>query len=166
MRHVFLRLICLLSITFFSSCAVFTKTREPINTGNDPNFTIVAHSDDGFSSFNRKVVVFGIDIYATSTVEDNKLLHTANIMAQYLDNDEDGMVDDPLVMDKMLENRAFVVIWKNEKDLYNVEPPSGREGQDLGNDEIHPNFVSNGRIGEFDASLEEVLHIINITLTI
>ena len=161
MRHVFLRLICLLSITFFSSCGVFTKTREPINTGNDPNFTIVSHSDDGFSSFNRKVVVFGIDIYAISTVEDNKLLHTANIMAQYLDNDEDGMVDDPLVMDKMLENRAFVVIWKNEKDLYNLEPPSGREGQDLGNDEIHPNFVSNGRIGEFDASLEEVLHIIN-----
>ena len=161
MRYVFLRLICLLSITFFSSCAVFTKTREPLNTGNDPNFTIVAHSDDGFSSFNRKVVVFGIDIYAISTVEDNKLLHTANIMAQYLDNDEDGIVDDPLVMDKMLENRAFIVIWKNEKDLYNVEPPSGREGQDLGNDEIHPNFVSNGRIGEFDASLEEVLHIIN-----
>jgi len=107
------------------------------------------------------VVVFGIDIYAVSSVEDTKLLHAANVMAQYLDNDEDGTVDDQLVLDKMLENKVFMVMWKNENDLDNIEPPSGREGQDLGNDETHPNFVSNGRMGEFDASLEEVLHIIN-----
>ena len=107
------------------------------------------------------MVVFGIDIYAVSSVEDTKLIHAANVMAQYLDNDEDGTVDDQLVLDKMLENKAFMVMWKNENDLENIEPPSGREGQDLGNDETHPNFISNGRMGEFDASLEEVLHIIN-----
>ena len=161
MINPFLRLIFLFSITFFPSCKEDTKTTELINAGNDPNFTIVAHSDNGFSSFNRKVVVFGIDIYAVSSVEDTKLLHTANVMAQYLDNDEDGTIDDQLVLDKMLENKAFMVMWKNENDLENIEPPSGREGQDLGNDETHPNFVSNGRMGEFDASLEEALHIIN-----
>lgn len=161
MVNSLLRLIFLLNITLFSSCVEDTKTKEPINAGNDPNFTIVAHSDDGFSSFNRKVVVFGIDIYAVSSVEDNKLLHAANVMAQYLDNDEDGIVDDQLVLDKMLENKAFMVMWKNENDLDNIVPPIGREGQDLGNDETHPEFVSNGRMGEFDASLEEVLHIIN-----
>ena len=161
MINPFLHLIFLFSITFFPSCKENTKTTELINAGNDPNFTIVTHSDNGFSSFNRKVVVFGIDIYAVSSVEDTKLLHAANVMAQYLDNDEDGKVDDQLVLDKMLENKAFMVMWKNENDLENIEPPSGREGQDLGNDETHPNFVSNGRMGEFDASLEEVLHIIN-----
>ena len=161
MINPFLHLIFLFSITFFPSCKEDTKTTELIHAGNDPNFTIVAHSDNGFSSFNRKVVVFGIDIYAVSSVEDTKLLHAANVMAQYLDNDEDGKVDDQLVLDKMLENKAFMVMWKNENDLENIEPPSGREGQDLGNDETHPNFVSNGRMGEFDASLEEVLHIIN-----
>ena len=161
MINPFLRLIFLFSITFFPSCKEDTKTSELINAGNDLNFTIVAHSDNGFSSFNRKVVVFGIDIYAVSSVEDTKLLHTANVMAQYLDNDEDGTVDDQLVLDKMLENKVFMVMWKNENDLDNIEPPSDRQGQDLGNDETHPNFVSNGRMGEFDASLEEVLHIIN-----
>ena len=161
MINLFLRLIFLFSITFFPSCKEDAKTAEPINAGNDPNFTIVANSDDGFSSFNRKVVVFGIDIYAVSSVEDTKLLHTANVMAQYLDNDEDGTVDDQLVLDKMLEKKVFMVMWKNENDLDNIEPPSDRQGQDLGNDETHPNFVSNGRMGEFDASLEEVLHIIN-----
>jgi len=34
--------------------------------------------------------VFGIDIYAVADVTDAKLLHTANVMALYLDNDEDG----------------------------------------------------------------------------
>jgi len=148
-------------IITFSSCKKDDETNpSAISSGNDPNFTIVTHSDEGFSSFNRKVVVFGIDIYAVSGVEDTKLLHAANVMAQYLDNDEDGTVDNQLVLDKMLENKAFMVMWKNENDL-DIEPPSGRKGQDLGNDETHPEFVSNGRTGEFDASLEEVLHIIN-----
>ena len=137
------------------------KFEKPVSEfGNDPNFTIVANSDTGFSNFNRKVVVFGIDIYAVATVEDAKLLHAVNIMAQYLDNDEDGTVDNQLVLNKMLENKAFLVMWKNESDL-NIEPPSDRLGQDLGNDETHPSFVTNGNTGPFDASLEEVLHIIN-----
>ena len=149
-------------LLIFTACEkdeIVTPTIE-ISPGNDPNFTIVPHSDDGLSSFNRKVVVFGIDIYAVAAVEDAKLLHAANVMAQYLDNDEDGTVDDQLVLDKMLENKAYLVMWKTENDL-NINPPNGREGQDLGNDETHPNFVSNGKTGEFDATLEEVLHIIN-----
>ena len=51
-------------------------------------------------------------------------------------------------------------MWKKEKDL-NIRPPSGRIGQDLGNDETNPSFVSNGNTGRFDATLEEVLHLIN-----
>ncbi|WP_109301028.1 hypothetical protein [Aquimarina sp. AU474] len=135
-------------------------TTGVINPGNDPNFTIVTHSDAGFSAFNRKVVVFGIDIYAVAGVEDAKLLHAANVMAQYLDNDEDGVVDDQLVLDKMIENKAFVVMWASQNDL-SGDIPEGRIGQDLGNGETNPSFVSNGRTGQFDASLEEILHIIN-----
>ena len=149
------------AIITFSSCNKddVTSTTE-ISAGSDPNFTIVANSDTGFSNFNRKVVVFGIDIYAVATVEDTKLLHAANVMAQYLDNDEDGTVDNQLVLNKMLENKAFLVMWKSENDL-DIDPPSDRLGQDLGNDETHPAFVTNGNTGPFDATLEEVLHIIN-----
>jgi hypothetical protein len=88
------------------------------------------------------VVVFGIDIYAVLVVGDAKLLHAANFMAQYLDNDKDGIVDDQLVLNKMTENKAFTVMWKNENDL-NIDTLYGREGQDLGNDETHPNHVYN-----------------------
>ena len=71
-------------------------TSDPISQGKDPNFTIVSHTDKGFSHFNRKVVVWGIDLYAVPGVEDANLLHAA----QYLDNDEDGRVDDQLVLDE------------------------------------------------------------------
>jgi len=132
-----------------------------INPGNDPNFTIVANTDIGLTSFNRKVVVFGVDIYAAATVEDSKLIHAANVMAQYLDNDEDGTVDNQLVLDKMLENKAFLFMWKTEND-YPSDPPSGRLGQDLGADETVPYWHTNGQTGRFDASLEEIWHIINL----
>ncbi len=151
-----------LSIFAMTSCNKDddTTTATSINPGNDPNFTIVANTDTGFTSFNRKVVVFGIDIYAASGVEDAKLLHAVNVMAQYLDNNEDGTIDNQLVLDKMLENKAFLVIWKKQSDM-NMNPPNGRVGQDLGNDETNPTYVSSGLTGRFDAALEEVLHLIN-----
>ena len=65
----------------------------PVDPGNAPNFTIVAHTDEGFGPTNRKVEVCGLPIYAYPEVEDVKLLHAANSMAQYLDNDEDGIAD-------------------------------------------------------------------------
>ena len=80
--------------------------------------------------------------------------------AQYLDNDEDGAIDNQLVLDKIIENNAFLVMWSSENDL-NINPPSNRIGQDLGNDETNPTYVTSGRTGRFDASLEEVLHIVN-----
>jgi len=152
----------LLALTLVS-CGGSDDGPEPttaIDPGNDPNFTIVANTDVGLNSFNRKVVVFGIDIYAVSTVEDEKLLHAANVMAQYLDNDEDGNVDDPNVLSAMQSARAFMVMWKSENDLERLDPPDGREGQDLGNDETRPEWHRN-KTGEFDASLEEVWHIIS-----
>ena len=109
---------------------------------------------------NRKVEVFGIPIYAVPSVDDERLLHAANIMAQYLDNDEDGTIDNQLVLDEMLRVNAFMVMWKRESDLDNVDPPDNAEGQDLGNDETIPVWHTNGHTDRFDASLEEVWHII------
>lgn len=150
----------LLSFLLFLSCeSEGPGSPQEILPGDDPNFTIVANEDGVLKGYNRKVEVFGISIYAVAEVEDKKLLHAANIMAQYLDNDEDGEVDNFLVLEKMKEQKAFMVMWKKEKDL-RVNIPNGWEGQDLGNDETHPDFVRQSLSGPFDASLEEVLHII------
>lgn len=168
MKNFFSKLMAL-SIIAILSCSSCSKdddvtknapTGGTIVPGNDPNFTIVANNDVGYTAFNRKVEVFGIPIYAVATVEDTKLLYAANIMAQYLDNDEDGEVDNIEVLNAMQGNNAFMFMWKNESDIDGIEPPNNAEGQDLGNDETIPAWHTNGQTGEFDAALEEVWHII------
>ena len=121
---------------------------------NDPNFKIIPHSDRGFKPTNKKVNVFGISIYAYAEVEDIKLLHAANIMAQYLDNDEDGIVDNPLLLKTLLENQAALFMWKKMAQV-------NLNAQDLGADESHPEWHINCHTGPFDATLEEVWHVIS-----
>lgn len=151
----------LISLLLMASCGGGDVTTPDlmVSPGNDPNFTIVANEEGVLNSFNRKVEVFGIKLFAVPAVEDAKLLHAANLMAQYIDNNEDGVPDNQEIVDHMVANNAFMVLWKSDSDL-DIEPPSGWEGQDLGNDETHPSFVANGRVGDFDAALEEVLHLI------
>ena len=167
MKNYF-RILSIIVASTLLSCAACSKdddastlpTIGTIDPGNDPNFKIIENTDTGFTGFNRKVVVFDIPIYAVTAVEDVKLLHAANLMAQYLDNDEDGVIDNETVVEAMKNNNAFLFLWKNESDLETLEPPSNAEGQDLGNDETIPVWHTNGQTGRFDAALEEVLHII------
>ncbi|MEM7656838.1 MAG: hypothetical protein AAF399_11970 [Bacteroidota bacterium] len=135
------------------ACHPNSRLVENIAPGKDPNFTIVAHRDAGFRKTNRKVEVFGIPIYAYAEVEDEKLLHAANIMAQYLDNDEDGEVDHPFLLETLLAHDAALFMWKTENQIR-------LNAQDLGADETVPEWHQNGQQGRFDASLEEVWHVI------
>ncbi|PCH99501.1 MAG: hypothetical protein COB81_10975 [Flavobacteriaceae bacterium] len=135
-----------------------TKTVDP---GNDPNFTIVANSDAGFKNLNRKVMVFNIPIYAFEGVDDAKLLHAANVMAQYLDNDEDGEIDNSTIYNSIISNKAFLFMWKTEDDMEKMDTSNGVEfGQDLGSDETNIEWHGSGHTGSFDAALEEVWHMI------
>jgi len=152
-----------LLMTACVSCSKDSDDSEvkSVEAGNDPNFKIVANNDKGFTGVNRKVDVFGIPIYAVKAVDDSKLLHAANVMAQYLDNDEDGVIDNELVLASMKKQKAFLFMWAAESDMENINMPDDAAGQDLGNAETNPNFVKNGKIGEFDAAIEEVWHLIN-----
>ena len=69
----FSRTIPIVPLFLLASCG--GDVTGPVNPGNDPNFTIVAHSDQGFTATNRKVEVFGVPIYAYATVEDLSLIH-------------------------------------------------------------------------------------------
>ena len=151
------KILLFISFIFFGyiSCGESDNVNnsEPINPGNDPNFIIVAHADPGFTATNRKVEVFGISIYAYSDVEDSKLLHAANIMAQYLDNDEDGVVDNTPLLSTLRAYKAALFMWKKESQIQ-------LNAQDLGADETIPEWHKNGHTGQFDASLEEIWHVI------
>jgi hypothetical protein len=149
-------MLVLVGLTFVVSYAC---KKYEITPGNDANFKIVENKDSNFKKFDKKVVVFDIPIYANKKVEDIRLLHIANVMAEYLDNDEDGNIDNPLVHEHMISNGAFMVIWKKQSNLWGMSQPDNMMGQDCGNDETRPEWHEN-KTGRFDASLEEVLHII------
>jgi len=139
-----------------------TDTGGDTDTGGvvSVDFTAVSHTDSGFEDMNRKITVFGIPIYAATGVEESRLVHAANIMAQYLDNNEDGVIDNQAVMDRMLAAKAYLFMWKTEADKESINPPDDMAGQDLGNDETIPEWHTNGHQGQFDAALEEVWHLI------
>lgn len=46
--------------------------------------------------------VYGLRILATTNVPDLKTPHTAHVLAEYLENNEDGMIDQPEVLNALL----------------------------------------------------------------
>ena len=121
------------------------------------------------AAFAKQISVFDINILATKDTPDQKLQHAANVLAQYLDNDEDGKPDNPLVVEAMLENKATLVMFATERDasrVFEELEDAGEEEvalfdsmilQDLYGEETHPDGASRS---VFDASYEEVLHLV------
>ncbi|MHC4743109.1 MAG: hypothetical protein ACYS8Z_14430, partial [Planctomycetota bacterium] len=95
--------------------------------------------------FTKQVDVFGLHIYATNTTGDDKLLHAANILAEYIDNDEDGVPDNPRIMKALLDGRGAIVMKGSERERPDGPRP---RGQGLYGEETIPNARAQGR---FDA---------------
>lgn len=111
-----------------------------------------------FKYFCKTTEVFGVKIYATENVANDKIFHAASVLAQYLDNDEDGVVDNQLVLNELIEKKVWLLMVENESELDAAIriPPMGKPFQDLHDEEV---TLINGS-PRFDASLEEVLHLI------
>ena len=126
-----------------------------------------------FSAFgqvgcDRYVNVFGVHIFATRTTPENKLAHAAAVLAQYLDNDEDGVPDNPLVLSHLVSRDVFILMPGTEMemarlDLESLEAAGYVYGQDLYGEETAPDFLVDGEINApdgsyYDGALEEILH--------
>jgi hypothetical protein len=104
--------------------------------------------------FSKKVNVFGLYIYATNTAADEKLLHAASVLAEYIDNDEDGTPDNPLIMQALLDVNGAITMKSTAREKTTGERP---RGQGCHADET---IIDRDAEGRFDASLEEILHMI------
>ena len=60
--------------------------------------------------------VFGIKIYASSSINPVKVKHAAAITAEYLDSNHDGVVDDQRVVNSLLEFKSGIAIHQNEEE--------------------------------------------------
>ena len=64
------------------------------------------------ANLTKGLTVFGINILATSEVADAKLLYSANITAELIDNNEDGTADNPTVLKDLIGDSTFVKMYR------------------------------------------------------
>ena len=128
-------------------------------------FTIDPNPINGiaFSGFTKYIDVLGcFFIVAESTIPDTKVLHAAAVAAELLDNNEDGIVDDPLIASQLQNEQAFMPIFSSEGSnaenlLFSNYNGNGASAV-LYKNEIEPSQT--GHWGD-DATVEEVIHTIN-----
>jgi len=135
-------------------------------TQNDVCFDIEPNptpNSSAFSCFSKYVKVLDcFEIYAESSVSDEKVLHVAAVAAELLDNNEDGVVDDLELFNELQSNSATMPIFSYDgnacmntfENYYNGDGVSAV----LWRNEIDPS--NPGHWGD-DATVEEVLHTIN-----
>ncbi|HIM23378.1 MAG TPA: hypothetical protein EYM30_04175 [Verrucomicrobia bacterium] len=140
------------------------------NQAAEPDFKIRSGKNDRLpglkSALPEHVQVFGLFIQATDRVPEAKLLHAASITANFLDNDRNGKPDNPTVNDELWNERAAIVMGYDERELERLHDRFGElfdnyTLQGLFATETLPNAgPHNPKSSEFDASIEEILHII------
>ena len=109
--------------------------------------------------FTQHTEVFGVHLFATRRVPPVKLRHAAAVMAEYLDNDEDGKADNPKVVTALVTQRAFLFMTANERALEQLDHDVFQNaGWHHGQGQFATETNPGGR--RFDATLEEVLHLI------
>ena len=72
------------------------------------------------SYFTSYISVFGIHIVGTSRVDSDKLLHSAYVLAEYLDNNQDGTVDDPNILEEMLNKNCVLTVTYDSDEIESI----------------------------------------------
>ena len=147
-------LVLLFSIPFLGiSQNIVCFTIDPNPNSNDP----------ALAPFAKYVDVLGcFSIYAESAISDAKVLHAASVAAELLDNNEDGIVDDPLIEEQLISENALMPIFYQDGNSAMNTFDNNYYGNGVSavlfNDEIDPSQT--GSWGD-DATVEEVIHTIN-----
>ena len=149
--------------------ALPSPTAEEMAAIEDGIFEITAnpHSDVlGMKFFTKYVDVFGLGIYAEAGLSDAQVLHAAAILAELLDNDENGVIDDEAVLAELVDQRAIIPMFTYQgsssmehfEDHYYDGKLPFYVGAKLYEREVDP--TQPGHWGS-DASIEEIMHTIN-----
>ena len=107
---------------------------------------------------------FGVDLFATKNTPAAALQHAACVMDQYLDQDRDGVADDPNVVSALTARQAAMIMGATGNDIDDVFDAIDDNGGSFGDRALQDVYASETAYFDgasyFDASLEEVLHLI------
>ena len=155
-------LVAMLGVTADAVTLIFD---DPTVAGGDAfgiSLAIDGNNEDE-ARYTKQVEVFGIYVYATNTTSDEKLLHAAAVLAEYIDNDEDGEPDNPKIMEALLDGKAVMVMKKTFGEITTGPHPipQVQESIDISLELYDDETVIDAMAqGVFDAAWEEVLHLV------
>ena len=141
-----------------SSCIYESIPASNVIFSSDSKMSFYTAKSAGFT---KGISIFGVNILATNGVSEEKLIHAANVMAELIDNDENGEVDNSCVVKKLNELEAFVSMYNEDESEISMETLEmlGLEinSTGLGAFETTVNYESED---QHDASVEEIFHLI------
>ena len=81
-------------------------------------------------NFDFFIDVFGVYVVAPQEAPLEYVVHTSNVLAEYLDNDADGSPDDALVHEYLVEHNYIVPVWTESDRERLWEQLEGTECED------------------------------------
>ncbi|MQG19211.1 MAG: tetratricopeptide repeat protein [SAR202 cluster bacterium] len=149
------------SVLGLSQQAIDLPTFEIINKYPNPKLNCLNKTMDVF------IDVFGIWVISTKSAPENYVLHTANVLAQFIDNDSDGVPDDADVLNYLVENNYVFPVWttrdredfwKEARGTYCEDNIRMRASMYYDEDEWAIGGIN--KKGSWDVNLEEVWHVV------
>ena len=67
--------------------------------------------------FPKSSNIFGVEIIATEKVKDKDISKAAKILELWLDNNNDGKIDNHLVLESIIKNNAKIIMASSERNL-------------------------------------------------
>ena len=121
--------------------------------------------NDNFDLF---INVFDIYVAAPISAPLEEFVHTANVLAEYIDNDADGIPDDALVHQYLVDNNYIVPVWTEAKSEELWQQIQGTACEDeigmaasMYYDEDQWALGGITATGTWDTNLEEVWHVVS-----
>lgn len=154
---------------------------EEIFASTPPNFEILEpRADERAADIEKVVEVFGVRLLALEGVTDRDLLLSANVLAQWIDNDEDGVPDNKLVQSELQRQKSRMILgvvfdesiapWHMDKQRYLENEDAPTFGLDVTTINharygLEPSSYSDDwqrydPVRAPDAATEETLHLI------
>merc|ERR1711934_27152 len=155
------------------ACGSGGETTPPSPTGptggtNNGSALIFPLKTSPVSTYPKYTEVFGVAVFGHSSITDAKFQHVASVLAEWLDNDENGCVDIPLVVSKMTTTspKPFTLAERDNGAMTNAEQAAfttaGFQTSTITyNKELLPACAGAAATDNcIDATLEEVLHMV------
>ena len=114
--------------------------------------------------FPESIEVYGIPVMRTEQASSESLLHAANILAGYLDNDYDGVVDDTTMYAEFTDGLKGVIVFADAADETVIDAALGSwkaRTISVYEDEMN-NFQGDSVSGNRDVTLERLLRYLLI----